>query len=121
MDRDETEIFDLADALERVDGDTELMVEVMQLLRDEIPSMIQSLQAAVASGDSQKTNAAAHFLKGAAANLSANAVVEAARKLEAMANQGDLSTAKTLLLTLETEIKFLDAALEKNIRRLTSS
>ena len=54
---------------------------------------------------------AAHALKGSAANLLAQGVMEAALKLEEIGRAGSVAGAKEALVTLEEELGKLESAL----------
>ena len=77
--------FDEEALLQRVSGDPVLMAEVIRMFLDDLPSRLAAIKAAVTSRDSEALQAAAHALRGAAGNLSAGRLVEAASMLERIA------------------------------------
>jgi HPt (histidine-containing phosphotransfer) domain-containing protein len=107
-----TQVIDIEDAKKRVDGDTDILVELFGIFLDELPRMMADIRRAVAGRDAEALEHSAHSLKGSAANLSAAPVSEAARVLECAAVGGDLSCLAPALATLESEAERLRAALE---------
>jgi two-component system, sensor histidine kinase and response regulator len=106
------ETHDWSAALERLQGDRELLEEIAGVFREEAPKLLAQITEAVERDDAGALKLAAHTLKGALANFAATAAVEAARRLELMAKEGDLSLAGPALATLEREIALLRPALE---------
>lgn len=86
--------------LERLDGDREPMAHLIDLFLQDAPDYLRSVQRSIAARDADGLHAAAHTLNGAAANLSANAVADAAKALECIARDGDLTGATVLSQTL---------------------
>lgn len=103
--------FDEAALLERVEGDAELLREVVELFRADSPRLMEEVRAAVVAGDAAALKRAAHTLKGAAGNFGAAAVVAAALELEAMGRAGDLGGAAPARDRLEAALGSLNAAL----------
>src|SRR5271166_4447317 len=64
-------------ALARVEGDSLLLRELIQLFLDDYPLTMADLQAAIAKGDTSAAERHAHTLKGAASNFEAGPVVTA--------------------------------------------
>src|SRR5436190_16020451 len=74
--------FDEAAVLERVEGDVELLREIVELFLEDSLRLREEVRAAVAAGDAAALRRSAHTLKGAASNFGAAAVVAAALQLE---------------------------------------
>lgn len=104
-------VLDTATALERVEGDRELLQELAQMFLEHAPVMMAELREACDRRDGDALQRAAHSLKGSAGNLAADEVCETARKLELMGHAGDLSDCARLLAELEAEMARLEAAL----------
>lgn len=104
-------VLDVEEALARVDGDRVLLVELVEIFSEEYPTTLAALQAAVATHDSQGVYHAAHTLKGSVGNFGATAAMEAARALEILGRQGELSEATAALAVLEKELARLHSAL----------
>jgi two-component system sensor histidine kinase/response regulator len=95
------ELIDRKEALSRVDGDMDLMREIMAAFVDTSPKLLAQMKAAIETADSKVLERAAHTYKGAAGVLSAAQAVELASALEMMASAGDISQAPELLARLE--------------------
>jgi len=81
------ELFDKVEALDRVEGDLELLGMTLAQLLSDSERLEEQLVAAVAAGDPRAVARAAHELRGAASNCSAGAVCQAATRLEAVAKE----------------------------------
>lgn len=100
-------VFDVNDALNRVEGDRELLEEIVRIFTGECSSNMDAIRQAFASGDARLLERLAHTIKGASANLSAATVSEAAFKLEKLASSGNLENAGEWIDTLQREINRL--------------
>ena len=105
-------IVDRAVLLERVDGDEELLQELIQVFLEDSSRLRQEIRDAVASGEAERLKIAAHTLKGAVGNFGAKPAVEAAQQLELMGKTGELSSARQALGKLEEALSQLVPALE---------
>ena len=83
-------VFDRDAFLERVMGDGELAREVCGAFLRDMPVQIAGLAEAMARGDAKRTELLAHGIKGAAANMGAEALREAAFRIEKIAAGGSL-------------------------------
>jgi signal transduction histidine kinase/DNA-binding response OmpR family regulator/HPt (histidine-containing phosphotransfer) domain-containing protein len=92
------------EALDRIGGDEELLREVCEIFLEESPKLLKKLQQAVAAGDADGVVRAAHSLKGESSYLSAGGTSRAARQLEEMGHNKDLSHARDTLAVLEREV-----------------
>jgi len=81
--------FNRADVLRRLDGDEDLLAEIIRLFLDDSPELIGVMRVAAEARDRKALRTAAHRLKGAAANLAATSLAEAARALEVLSEGGD--------------------------------
>ena len=82
-----------AEALERLGGDEDLLRELCQIFLDESPKLLQKLREAIAAADSEGVMRAAHTLKGELGYLGVAKAVQAARELEDMGHEKNLSRA----------------------------
>jgi HPt (histidine-containing phosphotransfer) domain-containing protein len=105
------EQVDRASLLERVEGDQELLAELIHLFREDIPQLLDAMRNALQQGDMASLERSAHSMKGAAGNLSGNVAVDAALRLEQSAKNGDVESSKANLATLQSAIDRLLAAL----------
>jgi CheY-like chemotaxis protein len=68
--------------LERLGGDEQLLADVIQIFLDDCPVRLEAIRAAVSERNADRIRQEAHTLKGAAGNLSATGLFEAAQTLE---------------------------------------
>jgi two-component system, sensor histidine kinase and response regulator len=100
------------EALERIGGDEQLLQDLCQIFLEESPKLMAKLRQAIASGDCDGLMRAAHSLKGESSYLGAVGTSQAARQLEDMGRNRDLSRAEGTLAELELEISSLHDALK---------
>lgn len=112
MSNHEPEAFNLTEALERVEGDMDLLTEMVDLFLEESPRMIAEIEQAITADNAQALQNAAHTLKGAVSNFSAYRATEASFALEKMGRQQNFTDAATALSTLKHELTHLASALE---------
>jgi len=104
------EIIDWKRALAVVDGDSELLHDLLRIFANEAPVTMEKLRAAVKLKDASAIRFSAHALKGSVGNFGAAGAVEAAAGLEAMAQKGDMRHLVKSFRNLEQEIQqVLDA------------
>jgi two-component system sensor histidine kinase/response regulator len=101
------EQLDRASLLERVEGDQELLAEMIQLFLADAPQLLEAMRKALLQGDMILLERSAHSMKGAAGNMSAEVTVGAALRLEQSAKKGDAESSKANLATLEGAIERL--------------
>jgi PAS domain S-box-containing protein len=101
-----------AEALARIGGDEELLGDLCHIFLEESPKLMQKLQQAVAAGDTDGVMRAAHSLKGETSYLGANRTSHAARQLEDMGRDQNLSQASDTFATLERELASLHRELQ---------
>jgi two-component system sensor histidine kinase/response regulator len=85
--------LDRAAVLARLDGDEELLRELVDLFLDDTPRLLAEARDAIAVGDSVRLQRAAHTIKGSVGNFGAEAVVNAAWHLESLARTTSLAEA----------------------------
>ena len=113
-------VFDIKDALERVEGDRDLLEEIVRIFTGECSSNMDAIRQALSAGDAPLLERLAHTIKGASANLSASAVSAAALKLEKLAAAGDLADAREWVDKLQHEIGRLLPELAPVCQKVTS-
>jgi two-component system, sensor histidine kinase and response regulator len=95
-------VIDVKAAMERLEGNEplffELVADLEEMYRNEFPLIRESLER----GDLAEANLRVHSLKGAAGVLSANALQEAARKLESAMRGGAVAGFEDLIAKLES-------------------
>ena len=103
--------FNLAEALQRVDGDRDLLAEIAAIFLADAPAMLEDLAAAVASRDALAVSRTAHRLKGSILTFSAPEAASAAVVLETSGRTGDMARVDEDLAALTSAMKRLDEAL----------
>jgi PAS domain S-box-containing protein len=106
-------ILDPALALERVDGDRELLGEIIDLFFQDLGSLVQDLEQAVGARDAEAIMRTAHRLKGSVATFAAKPATEAALRLETMGRSGDIAGIDEAFGTLQAELSRLQPALQE--------
>jgi signal transduction histidine kinase/DNA-binding response OmpR family regulator len=89
---------------ERVAGDAELLREIIELFLADYPERLLELHEALTHQDCPALARAAHRLKGALGNISANHALAAVRRVETAARAGDVHAATEALARLEDEL-----------------
>jgi two-component system, sensor histidine kinase and response regulator len=102
-----------AKALERLGGDEDLLREVCRIFLDESPNLLRKLQEGIANTDAEAVMRAAHSLKGELGYLGAPEAAQAARELEDMGHEKNLTRAPELFNLLERELAGLHLALKE--------
>lgn len=88
-----------------------LLPAAAEAFRRDVPARLATLQEAVASGSGPALTQAAHALRGAAANIGANAVALLCGELEDMGRSGKHDGGAQLVSRLEAELVLADAEL----------
>ncbi len=101
------EQIDRVSLLERVEGDQELLTEMIHLFQEDVPNLLTAMRDALQRGDMAVLERSAHSLKGAVSNLSAKATAAAALRLEKDAKNKDAESAKESLVEVERAVKCL--------------
>jgi len=81
--------WDEAAALNRLDGDQELLDDMIKLFIEETPARLRALQEALACNDGATLADAAHAIKGMAGHFCADQLLNDAASLEKRAREGE--------------------------------
>jgi PAS domain S-box-containing protein len=114
---EERSALDLASALERVEGDRQLLEELAALFVEESAKNMEGIEEAFQAGEARLLERLAHTVKGASANIGATLVSRAALALEKQARSGDLANAREKIAALRVEIERLRPELESLQRK----
>jgi len=112
--------FNLAQALEQMDGDRELFGEVVELFRRELPGLVQRIRDAIGQGDAAELEQAAHKLKSSVGIFGKSVAFGACQELEKMGQNQQLTGAATQLAELEQMLARLNAALAEHFAATTN-
>jgi HPt (histidine-containing phosphotransfer) domain-containing protein len=93
--------------LSRVDGDEEIFGELCDIFLDDAPKRLAAIRAALEARDATGVRAAAHAFKGAAGVFDATGIVDAARRLEQMGDEGRLEGSDAVFRELEVFSRIL--------------
>jgi HPt (histidine-containing phosphotransfer) domain-containing protein len=104
--------LDISAALERVEGDRQLLEELAALFAEESVKNIQGIREAFRAGDAFLLERLAHTIKGASSNIGAMSLSRAALALEEQARSRDLSKAFERIAALEAEAERLRPELD---------
>gem|GEM_PF-644710 len=108
---EEQDILDRKTLWERVAGDADLLREIVELFLADCPERLMELHEALTHQDYTALARAAHRLKGALGNISANNALAAVRRVETSARAGDVHAATEALARLEDELARLTSLL----------
>jgi HPt (histidine-containing phosphotransfer) domain-containing protein len=89
--------------LVRVEGDTGLLTELVELFIQECPERLAAIRRAVEGHDQVALKRAAHQFKGSLALFGAPAAVEAALQLEHISQSGGLERASEVFAVLQAQ------------------
>ncbi len=90
-------VLNLNEAMTNLDGDAELLEEIMEIFLDTAGEQLQSIQDAIKAGDIKQVAVQAHGMKGGASNFCAKKFVRSALRLELKAKDENLDGAQELL------------------------
>ncbi|MCP9452494.1 MAG: Hpt domain-containing protein [Nitrospira sp.] len=112
-------VFDLREALSRVDDDRETLQAMIEVFLEQGPQDLAAVRQALERRDATAAARSAHRLKGSVLQFCAEAAVEAAKAVEAAAKGGDVEETTRLFQQLEAEMvrlcEALRTELEKNL------
>ena len=108
--------FNLAAALEQIDGDRDLFAALVNLFVSQAEDDMARIREALKEGDSQEVMKRAHRLKGSALQFHASSLHEATQRLEAVARRGIMAEAAALTVTVEERLACLTRALQSELK-----
>jgi len=112
LEQAETEkVLDMAALMDRVEGDKQLLREILLEYFKSRPRMMSEIERAIGHGDGKMLERAAHALKGAVGTLGAKVAFDAALRLETIGRGGDLREAEGACGALKEELARLQKAL----------
>jgi signal transduction histidine kinase/CheY-like chemotaxis protein len=106
--------FDAGALRHRLSYDDLLMTDVIRTFIEDLPQRLAAIHAAVIAEDPEALGSAAHALKGAAANLSADALFEAAGVLERVGADARMDAAEAAWRHLSVEASNIVDALRRH-------
>lgn len=100
----DNKIFAQEEALDRVDGDKELLFELFDMFFEDCDSRLEAIADAIANNNPSKLKEDAHSIKSALGNLGAMTSYDLAYKLELMGRDSDLNDAGNKFDEFKAEI-----------------
>ncbi len=115
-------VVDWSEALHSVNGDRQLLRDIVEAFLDESPRLLTVIRSAIEQLDSKTLQRAAHTLKGSTRYFGASQVSEMALRLESMGARSQLADARDALIGVEREMARLTPVLVDYMRgRITLS
>ncbi len=96
--------IDWDSAIAVVDGDRELLGEIVAAFLIEGPALLEQIRRALTDGDAAELRRGAHTLKGALRTLGIESAAELASKLEEIGRRGDLAAGSPVMAQLESQL-----------------
>ncbi len=115
---DLAEALDLESALDRVEGDRDLLEELVRLFIEHYLVAMKEIRQAFGARDVHRIQLLAHTMKGSSGSLGANRVSQAALALETHVRSGSLGRAGELIDDLQQELERVLPALESLTRKV---
>lgn len=106
-------VIDCRAALERLEGDSELLQDLVGFYRLDVPCFIEAIHAGIERGDAPAVARAAHTIRGMVSNFDAHDVIARAKHVEEIAAQGQLAEATAACQELEAALAPVTAVLER--------
>jgi histidine phosphotransfer protein HptB len=106
-------IFNLDEALARVDDDRETFQMMIELFMEHAPKDLADARLALDAGNAPAVARSSHRLKGAILQFCAPAALHVCKELEESAKAGSLAHGAQLYAALEQEVQRLLAALRQ--------
>jgi len=109
---EEIRVVDGERLIERLEGDRELLGEMILLLEAEAPDLVERARTALNEGDFMRLRRMAHGLRGAVSNFGSGPALAAAERLEAIADRKSKNEAEQALAETEVQLGRLLVELE---------
>jgi HPt (histidine-containing phosphotransfer) domain-containing protein len=109
--------FDPESLWDRIDGDLDLLRDLIDIFAKEYPGILLRIESAISRGEGNELQKASHKLKGSVLQFSASSAAAAAANLEDMGKRGSLEGAGACLVKLKSEVGSLMESLNSMIQR----
>jgi HPt (histidine-containing phosphotransfer) domain-containing protein len=109
-------VFDRDKALECLDGDMGLLLEIARMYLTDGPGRLREIREGLKSHDAPALERAAHGMRGSLGALGASLASDAAQALESHAAQNDFPKMEDAVAALDREVARLRPALESLIK-----
>jgi CheY-like chemotaxis protein len=101
---DSNELFNRNAMLSRLDGDEDLLNELVELFLENAPKVMEELKQALKEKDLSLIKVKAHTMKGSSGNVSADAINSLASEIENLAKNGKLDKIDILVKEMEEKL-----------------
>ncbi len=108
-----TSVFDMAGALERVEGDSELLDDLARIYVKESSELSVAISQAMEKNDIIAATRVAHTIKGASSNFCAQAIFDAAWQFEQLKPSNSPEEIALAYRTLLQELERLSQAIRQ--------
>ena len=107
------EAIDLKEALERVQDDHELLLELFDIFEEDFAEKRININQVVAAKNFEGLRDIAHSMKGASSNISAKKIYEFLRQLEHAAVEGNRQEIDSILKNVDVQYDELKKYMQK--------
>jgi len=109
-------VFNRKELLDRLDGNEELVREIIEVFLKDIPLQMEKLKKDLQNEETAVIQRQAHTIKGAAANINAELMRQAAWEVEMAAKEGNREKARTLVPIVEKRFQDLQSHLRDEFK-----
>jgi HPt (histidine-containing phosphotransfer) domain-containing protein len=110
----------LDELLTRVEHDRELLRELVDIFKADLPKQMFALRYAISRADLVACERSSHALKGMLLGLTAKRAAAAAARLEQLARARDAEALSSALVALDNEVALLVPELESHLAKVQS-
>lgn len=110
---DDGRAFDRPAALEMVEGNLDILVDLAKVFLDYYPKLLLPLDEAISKHDTEALAGAAHDLKGAVGFFGPTSAASTAIELEQVAHVADIEAARKIKDTLREQVENLATELRQ--------
>lgn len=111
------QVVDFDAALTRVAGDEQMLRELAEIYLEESPGWLEKIETSITNDEPEGVFRAAHDIKGSTEVFRAESAVKAAKQLEKMGRDDDLSNADEAFGALKAELVWVRNALEDYLQQ----
>ena len=108
---DSTDVLNLSAAMAQIEGNSDLFGEIARMFLAQYPSLLAEIHQAFSASDCAVLTSAVHTLGSSAGQMGAGRALAAARKLEEIGRQEELTSVPEALAELEAELALVESAL----------
>jgi HPt (histidine-containing phosphotransfer) domain-containing protein len=100
-------------------GGESLVLELVQVFRNDLPVQCAALRRAVDAGDARSVQMVAHTMKGGSRNIGATQLAAYCQSLEHSAKTGNLAGASDMITSIENEVSRVQQVFDTIIQHTT--